>query len=316
MGTGSAKGIANDMNRLFQLAGAMQHDPEVEEWLGGCEGELGELARKWFSQIRRSGDDVLELIHDSCPVACVADLPFAYVNVFRSHVNVGFFQGADLPDPSSLLQGTGKRMRHVKLRPSADQRDEALSALIAAAYDNISATLGGDQMNRPVPVDVKQVIESYPPAIRKKIYGLRGLIYRTAAATQGVGRLTETLKWGEPAYLTQASKSGSTIRIGWKQSAPAQYAIYLNCQTTLVDTCRTRFPELNYEGNRAIVFSEADELPEEAICECIEMALVYHQNKKSNQNTSSQSRNKQSRSQPNRSKQKKRQASQVKGNAS
>lgn len=279
------------MDKLFRLTGAAQQDLKVEEWLGSCEGELGALARKWFSQIRRSGDDVLELIHDGCPVACVNDLPFAYVNVFKVHVNVGFFQGADLPDPLELLEGTGKRMRHVKLRPSVDQQDEALRALIAAAYRNIRTIAGADQMNTPVPVEVKKVIEGYPPGIRKKIYALRGLIYRTAAATAGVGRLTETLKWGEPAYLTLASNSGSTIRIGWKQAAPEQYAIYLNCQTSLVDTCRTRFPELKYEGNRAIVFNEAESLPEAAVCECIEMALVYHQ-KKNQKNSKKRSREK------------------------
>jgi len=267
------------MDRLFRLTGAAQQDPKVEEWLGGCEGELAALAREWFSRIRGVGDDVLVLIHDGCPVACVNDLPFAYVNAFKAHINVGFFQGADLPDPLKLLEGTGKRMRHVKLRPSADQHDEALAALIAAAYENIRASARTDQMNTPVPVEVKKVIEGYPPGIRKKMYELRALIYSTAAATAGVGRLTETLKWGEPAYLTLASKSGSTIRMGWKQSAPAQYAIYLNCQTSLVDTCQTRFPELKYEGNRAIIFNETDPLPEAAVSECIGMALVYHQKK-------------------------------------
>lgn len=278
------------MDKLFRLTGAARDDPEVEEWLAAGEGELGALARKWFSHIRKSGDDVLELVHDGCPVACVADLPFAYVNLFKAHVNVGFFQGAGLPDPLHLLEGPGKQMRHVKLQPSADrrtadpqradQRDAALRALVAAAYANARFLSGVGPIDVPVPAAVKEIMERYPPGIRKRLYAVRDLIYRTAAATEGVGRLTETLKWGEPAYLTQASKSGSTIRMGWKPSAPAQYAIYLNCRTSLVDTFRTRFPELTYEGNRAIVFREADPIPEAALCGCIGMALVYHRNKR------------------------------------
>jgi hypothetical protein len=84
--------------------------------------------------MRKCGADVRELMHDGCPVACVADAPFAYVNVFRAHVNVGFFQGASLPDPAGLLEGNGKRMRHVKLRPEAPIDEAALDALIEGAY--------------------------------------------------------------------------------------------------------------------------------------------------------------------------------------
>ncbi len=127
---------------------------------------------------------------------------------------------------------------------------------------------------------VAEVFRSYPPAIRSKLITLRELIFATAEAADGVGSITETLKWGEPAYLTVASKSGSTIRIGWKKSAPHQYAMYFNCRTTLIDTFRTLFPELNFEGNRAIVFGEFEKLPTDSLSVCIAAALTYHLQKK------------------------------------
>jgi len=123
---------------------------------------------------------------------------------------------------------------------------------------------------------VAQVIADYPDHIRARIERLRDLIFETAAGLEAVGPVTETLKWGEPAYLTEKSRSGSTIRLGWKASAPSQYAIYFNCRTTLVDTFRTRFPELRFEGNRALIFSADEPLPEAAVASCIELALTYH----------------------------------------
>ena len=136
-------------------------------------------------------------------------------------------------------------------------------------------------MNPPVDPAVAKVIASYPPPIRAKVKALRTLILETAAATDGVGPLTETLKWGEPAYLTSASKSGSTIRIGWKKSAPKRYGIYFNCQTGLVETFRAQFPDaFSFEGNRAILFEESDAVPADALAVCIAAALTYHRDKK------------------------------------
>ncbi len=89
--------------------------------------------------MRKCGDEVRELLHDGCPVACLGDAPFGYVNVFTSHVNVGFFHGATLPDPARLLQGAGKFMRHVKLRPGTAPNAPALRTLIHAAYSDIKA---------------------------------------------------------------------------------------------------------------------------------------------------------------------------------
>lgn len=128
--------------------------------------------------------------------------------------------------------------------------------------------------------DVRKVLKSYPPAVREKLEAVREVILATAAADETIGPLTETLKWGEPAYLTEKSGSGSTIRMGWKAAYPDQFAIYLNCRTTLVDDYRTLFPELRYDGNRAIVFDVAEPLPEAAIEACIRMALTYHLSKK------------------------------------
>src|ERR1700712_896330 len=124
---------------------------------------------------------------------------------------------------------------------------------------------------------VAQTFASYPPKARRKLLAMRELIFKTAAATEGVGALEETLKWGEPAYLTSVSKSGSTVRIAWKKQNPTQYAMYFNCQTTLVDTFRSWFPhELSYDGNRAIVFDVDDQMPTDSVAHCVEAALTYH----------------------------------------
>lgn len=129
---------------------------------------------------------------------------------------------------------------------------------------------------RPPP-DVAVTFASYPPEIRKRVLKLRELIFDVAACSQGVGKLEESLKWGEPAYITTESKSGSTTRIAWKKAKPKQYAMYFNCQTTLVDSFKTMFPTaFKFEGNRALVFAEHDEVPVAALRICVEMALTYH----------------------------------------
>ena len=124
---------------LLRFNGAVQRDPAIEAWMKKHNGELGAIAHRWFEVMRQCGDEVRELLHDGCPVACLGDAPFGYVNVFTSHVNVGFFQGASLPDPAHLLQGTGKFMRHVKLRPGALTNTAATSKLIDAAYEDIKS---------------------------------------------------------------------------------------------------------------------------------------------------------------------------------
>ena len=124
---------------LFRLDGAVSHDPAIDTRFDQRPGPLGELAREWFELIRQCGDEVRELVHDGCPTACLGDAAFAYVNVFTAHVNLGFFQGAALPDPARLLQGSGKFMRHVKLRPGAPIDQAALRALIQAAWADIKS---------------------------------------------------------------------------------------------------------------------------------------------------------------------------------
>lgn len=126
-------------DKLFRLDGAVERDPAIDLWLKRQPGELGAIARKWFEQFRSCGDEVRELMHDGCPVACFGDVPFGYVNVFKAHVNVGFFYGAELKDRTGLLEGNGKRMRHIKLKPDTKIDASALIALIHDAYDDVRA---------------------------------------------------------------------------------------------------------------------------------------------------------------------------------
>lgn len=122
---------------LFLLPGAAKHDAAIDDWLRIQVPDLGVIAHEWFSLMRACGDDVRELMHDGAPTACVGDAAFAYVGVYKAHVNVGFFWGAELDDPAGLLEGAGKRMRHVKLRPGGNIDVTALSGLVDAAYLDI-----------------------------------------------------------------------------------------------------------------------------------------------------------------------------------
>jgi hypothetical protein len=128
---------------LLRFDGAVEYDPSrfsvVDAWMKEHASELGAIAERWFAVMRKCGDEVRELVHDGCPVACLGDAPFGYVNVFTAHVNVGFFHGAALADPAGLLQGTGKFMRHVKLKPGTDTNAAALSRLMELAYLDIKA---------------------------------------------------------------------------------------------------------------------------------------------------------------------------------
>lgn len=126
---------------LLKFDGSVRRDPAVDLWMAGHPSELGAIARRWFEVIRGCGDDVRELLHDGHPTGCVEGAGFAYVNAFTAHVNVGFFRGAQLADPKGLLAGTGRLMRHVKLRPGEDVDASALDALIHAAYADIRRRL-------------------------------------------------------------------------------------------------------------------------------------------------------------------------------
>lgn len=127
------------MDALFRISGTLSHDPAIDLWLDSPPEDLRAIAREWFAVMRAMGEDVREAMHDGCPVACVGDAPFGYVNTFKAHVNVGFYNGASLDDPAGLLEGSGKRMRHVKLKPSVRVDAASLTALIRAAYLDMKA---------------------------------------------------------------------------------------------------------------------------------------------------------------------------------
>jgi hypothetical protein len=125
----------------MRFPSAVRRDPEIEGWMNEHRDELGTIAKHWFDVIRDCGDDVRELLHDGHPTACVGDAAFAYVNAFKFHVNVGFFRGAELPDPGRLLEGTGRFMRHVKLRPEIEVNASAMLKLISTAYADMKGRL-------------------------------------------------------------------------------------------------------------------------------------------------------------------------------
>ena len=128
-------------SRVLRFDGAVRRDPAIDAWLGRQPHALGAIARRWFDVMRACGDDVRELLHDGHPTACIGDAAFGYVNAFTAHVNVGFFRGAELVDPAGLLEGTGRFMRHVKLRPDGTVDAQTLTALIEAAYADMAARL-------------------------------------------------------------------------------------------------------------------------------------------------------------------------------
>jgi hypothetical protein len=130
---------------ILRFSGGVKRDPAVDDWLTDGPIELRSIAQRWFERMRKCGDDVRELMHDGCPVACVEDAPWGYVNSFKSHVNVGFFYGAVLEDPAGLLEGSGKRMRHMKLNPEREIDAVALGDLIEAAYSDIRARLATER---------------------------------------------------------------------------------------------------------------------------------------------------------------------------
>ena len=133
----------------------------------------------------------------------------------------------------------------------------------------------------PMPPNVAEVFASFPARPRQRLRALRALVFETARLHAEVGPLTEALKWGEPAYLTEKTKSGSTIRLGWKHATPANVYLFFNCNTDLVGTFRSLFgDELTFEGNRAVVIPLADAIPRAAVQECVRAALTYHVDRK------------------------------------
>jgi hypothetical protein len=129
------------MSQLMRFPSAVERDPAIDVWMHEHAGELGKIAQRWFEVMRACGEDVRELLHDGHPTACVQDAAFAYANAFRAHVNIGFFRGAELADTNGLLEGSGKFMRHVKLRPGQQVDENALRNLIHAAYRDMKQRL-------------------------------------------------------------------------------------------------------------------------------------------------------------------------------
>jgi hypothetical protein len=132
----------------MRFPSAVRRDPAIEVWMQEHAGELGAIAQRWFEVMRHCGDDVRELLHDGHPTACVGDAAFAYVNAFTAHVNVGFFRGAEIGDPQGLLEGNGKFMRHVKLKPGRDVDTAALRKLVETAYADMRIRLMAPSMTR------------------------------------------------------------------------------------------------------------------------------------------------------------------------
>ena len=142
------------------------------------------------------------------------------------------------------------------------------------------ATSTSKAARRPPAKSADALFDAYPAAVKARLLALRRLIFETAKATKGVGALEETLKWGQPSYLTPETGSGSTIRIDQVKPAADQVAVYFHCQTNLVETFRELYPELSYSGNRAILLDVAGKLPEVALRHCVGLALTYHLNKR------------------------------------
>lgn len=137
------------MDDLLRFDGAVRRDPLIAAWFSDFPDPLRLTVKPWFARMRGCGADVRELFHDGCPIACVGDAPFGYVNAFKAHASVGFHHGATLADPARLLEGDGKRMRHVKLRPGQELDAGALNDLIAAAYHDIKQRLSRPKRQPP-----------------------------------------------------------------------------------------------------------------------------------------------------------------------
>lgn len=189
--------------RLLRFPGAVRRDPAIAAWMRGHPGALGTLARRWFSVMRSCGPDVRELLHDGHPTACVGDAALGYVNCFRAHAAVGFFRGAALADPDRLLEGTGKFMRHVKLRPGDPVDALALRRLVETAYADLQRCLGAG--SRPPaerttrtparPTTIAEYIEAAPRAGQPHLRRLHAILRGVAPAAQA------TIKWGTPFFV-------------------------------------------------------------------------------------------------------------------
>ena len=157
------------MSDLMLFPAAVARNPAVDAWFSDGTNPLRLRLQPWYDRIRACGGDVCELMHDFCPTACVGQAAFAYVNAFSKHANIGFYQGAALPDPSGLLEGTGKRMRHVKLHWGRPVDETAVAALIAAAYDDMRVRLQSVQQTMWLEIEAPMGVTG-----RRSVSGSRG----------------------------------------------------------------------------------------------------------------------------------------------
>ena len=128
---------------------------------------------------------------------------------------------------------------------------------------------------------IAEIFSKYPAEVRERLLNLREIIFRTARSIPSVGPVEETLKWGQPSYLTAETKSGSTVRLDALKSKPGSYALYFHCQTNLIETFRKKYGSaFNYEGNRALIFASSDSPSETKLRECVAAALTYHSQKR------------------------------------
>jgi hypothetical protein len=202
---------------MLRFPEAVKHEPAIDVWLETQAAELGAIARKWFVRMRECGSDVRELMHDGCPTACVDDAAFAYVSVFRAHANVGFFHGAQLEDSSRLLEGSGKRMRHVKVRPGVDLDAAGLEALVANAYADIRRRLAVEHRD----VDARAPGMATPDVAgrRKRLVALCSALPEALAERCGVQHLAFKVRKRIFAYYTYDHHGDG--RIAFLCKAPA-----------------------------------------------------------------------------------------------
>lgn len=134
---------------------------------------------------------------------------------------------------------------------------------------------------RPFPNEtLAAVFDAYPAALRSRLIRLRDLVFEVASETDGVGAIEETLKWGQPSYVTSKTGSGTTVRIDRVKGADDEYAVFVHCQTDLIDRFSERYPDLRYDGKRAVRFRVSDAIDEDAVRHCLALALTYHRRKR------------------------------------
>lgn len=257
---------------IFRIKGSQLRDSSVEHWLA-ADSELRAIARTWFHRIRQCGDDVRETLHDGYPVACVEDAPFAYVNTFKAHASVGFFQGADLADPAGMLEGGGRRMRHVKLRPGQSLDAAALARLIEAAHATIRASLAAEGE-----MTMKKTPSSHEPSasarIDQKIAAMgdwRGnvLAKLPAVILSADPGVIEEWKWDGPVWsCAGVICTGETYKKAVKMT-------FAN-GASLADPSGLFNASLEGKTRRAIDVHEGDPINEKALRALIQTAVKFN----------------------------------------